>query len=787
MAEPISIQQLKDASEDAISLADFINKPANVMIPRRLAADINSLQYYLDYMSSYAQHSYETYDEMVANAVNLSENVSVFVTNDLDTSKNGIYTYNGNSFVKGEYQPENAAKEFVESKLGGLQVFDGKVRAQDVSTVDGGTQEEVNKRTAYEYDTVADMVADAKLTADSVVATTGYNTPNDNGGAKYIISNTATDYSIPLVNGLHAVFNDTFDIRKFGILDNPNVDQDINLLRMTNYADTREYEIDFHNYAIRVPATELFTTDRGDTVRGIGFNKVHHLKNLNLKNNDSITQAAGLCCVGFYPKSEADCAGVFRINGFKCDAQLTDILGNTGAFDGMMLGFTAMPHPDWGYMMWNVANVTTMPIEFHFEDIHFTTPAMSYNMAVSSWKSRKIVANNLSGDYVGLYLLAFAHIKDVSKVNVVYRKDLHAARTTNKDLVTSAIHQEPELGSTGSAYVQSIKLSDIRVVDNEGNLGLAYWHWSHGAISLNEIVAKDIHGYVSVSKAYSMGGKIGTLKAENVSGVDIAYNADRVILKTVMINPYQRIKLHPSILGTVYTLTTSHIKNLTIEDIYIEGELFVPFDEATKIDNLTLKNCTYDNEDYFIKVAGAMNVNIENVKTKDSKKFLYANMPNLTIDGLKSTASSVLNYIQDDYADTSYTANLRNLDFKNTTGILLNSAASVDISNSVLGDTIEGSFIRNTSLKLSDVRLKPITKTIPTVTVAPAEIYGVSVPVAGVKLGSVVNVSANKDIGDCILSAKVNVAGNVKVTLYNTTASEVTFTDLQYIIDIVSI
>ena len=48
MAEPISIQQLKDASEDAITLADFIYKPANVMIPRRLAADINSLQYYLD-------------------------------------------------------------------------------------------------------------------------------------------------------------------------------------------------------------------------------------------------------------------------------------------------------------------------------------------------------------------------------------------------------------------------------------------------------------------------------------------------------------------------------------------------------------------------------------------------------------------------------------------------------------------------------------------------------------------------------------------------------------------
>ena len=152
MAEPISIQQLKDASEDAISLAEFINKPENAMIPRRLASDIHSLQYYLEYMKSFAQRSYETYDEMVANAVNLPSGVSAFVTNDLDNAKNGIYTYNGTSFVKGEYQPENIAKEFVEAKLGGLQVFDGKVRAQDVSTVDGSTQDVKNTEFRNELD-----------------------------------------------------------------------------------------------------------------------------------------------------------------------------------------------------------------------------------------------------------------------------------------------------------------------------------------------------------------------------------------------------------------------------------------------------------------------------------------------------------------------------------------------------------------------------------------------------------------------------------------------------------
>lgn len=168
MAAPISVQQLKDASEDAITLSDFINKPENVMIPRRLATDINSLQYYLEYMKSYAQKSYETYSEMLANASNLSENVSVFVTNDLDTANNGIYTYNGTSFVKGEYQPENAAKEFVEAKLGGLEVFNGKVRAQDVSTVDGSTQDAKNTEFRNDLDALpfeGGVLADTFVTA----------------------------------------------------------------------------------------------------------------------------------------------------------------------------------------------------------------------------------------------------------------------------------------------------------------------------------------------------------------------------------------------------------------------------------------------------------------------------------------------------------------------------------------------------------------------------------------------------------------------------------------------
>lgn len=657
-------------------------------------------------------------------------------------------------------------------------IIDGKVSANKVIDASGKAQQVINNNTAYFYPTVSAMVADESLTNGKAVATKGYHNMFDGGGAIYLISSVATDYSIPLNNGLHAVFNDTFDIRKFGILDNPNVDQDINLLRMTNYADTREYEIDFHNYAIRVPATALFTTDRGDTVRGIGFNKVHHLKNLNLKVNNTITQAAGLCCVGFYPKSEADCSGIFRVTNFKCDAQLTNYTGNNGAFDGFSLGFIAYPHPDWGYLMWNVANVPTMPIEFHFENVHFSTPAMSYNMSIANWKSYKIVLKNISGDYLGLYAHAFAHITDVSKVNAVYRKDLHTTMIPIRDLVTSAIHLEPEVGTMGTAYVQSIKLEDMHVVDSDGNRGLAYWHWSHGSLMIDKFTAKDIYGYVSLTKDYAMGGKIGTLVADNVSCVDVVHNVDTMRLSRVQIKPYQRIQLRPSILNTIHTLTAAHVKNLVIEDTYIEGKLCAAYDEGTRVDNLIMRNCTFDSTDYFVTLATTMNVVIERVDTKTSKQFLYARMPKLTIDGLQSYAIEVINFIKDDHADASYAWDVSNLHSKATSGFVLNGNATIDIRHSVFNSKLNVAVLPTAKVSMINTTVKPETVNAGAVTVASKGSYSTSFAMPFVKLGDVLSYSSQVDLQGCTLNVYVKSDGNCTLTVYNGTAQSLTFNPL---------
>lgn len=96
MAEPITLQELRDASEDALTLKDFMYKPSNVLISRRLAPDIQSLQYYLDFLHGlelvYSQQSgtvvvngvaTKTVTQAVQDAIN--SNASVFKGDKGDT------------------------------------------------------------------------------------------------------------------------------------------------------------------------------------------------------------------------------------------------------------------------------------------------------------------------------------------------------------------------------------------------------------------------------------------------------------------------------------------------------------------------------------------------------------------------------------------------------------------------------------------------------------------------------------------------------------------------------
>ena len=94
---------------------------------------------------------------------------------------------------------------------------DGVVVLKDgvLQQLNGGVWKSVVKDSIFFHNTVDAMVADESITNGKAVATKGYHNIFDDGGATYLISSTATNFSIPLSNGLHAVFSDVFDIRKF--------------------------------------------------------------------------------------------------------------------------------------------------------------------------------------------------------------------------------------------------------------------------------------------------------------------------------------------------------------------------------------------------------------------------------------------------------------------------------------------------------------------------------------------------------------------------------------------
>ena len=157
-------QVFEEAGQDAQSLQEFVNNPANLPVNRRLAPPIKPLSHYEQYMDALAsgkdatitsvtaksgaagteasvlvggtpsartleftipkgenasniyqiRRSYQTYELMVADKANIPANTSIDVTNDEDYLENGTYTYNGTTFTKSIHDTQEVLKKAVE-------------------------------------------------------------------------------------------------------------------------------------------------------------------------------------------------------------------------------------------------------------------------------------------------------------------------------------------------------------------------------------------------------------------------------------------------------------------------------------------------------------------------------------------------------------------------------------------------------------------------------------------------------------------------------------------------
>lgn len=464
----------------------------------------------------------------------------------------------------------------------------GKVRAQDVSTADSSTQAEVNKKTVYEYDTVATMLADTFISIGKVVSTNGYYTKRDGGGAKYEISSTATNYSIPLANGLHAVFNDTFDIRKFGIVDSKTKDQDAELARMRNYADTRIYSLDFHNFWIRASKEYKEGVVKTNT-RGLWFEEAHEFKNLKLVNDKTVRLETGQNLLIFCPKKSPDVETWVKFDNVVLDPWVDNYQPFTDNYDqyydGQRHGILCHPiAPEFGGEFNAWGGYTNF--SFSFKDINFISPAYSYNISTSAINAPKVTVENMKGQFAGLAFNYQAYDLIARNINMTRRKDLIEV---GRPMVNILLHHEPELGYLTRTF-NSVYLENVTGVRSDGEpLGIHKFSPVGTKQTLNSLVAINCDGQIVFEGRNAECKSFTRIGGKYVTNVFFNTSIRSVLLKDLIVTawPASEIGIPASPVSGNTRVTTMDIDNCDIVD-----SLFYAYVEGGRIDYLTIKDST---------------------------------------------------------------------------------------------------------------------------------------------------------------------------------------------------
>ncbi|MEB6681041.1 hypothetical protein [Acinetobacter lwoffii] len=628
---------------------------------------------------------------------------------------------------------------------------------------------------AYFYNTTLEMIADNSLSSGVIVGTKGYRNTSDKGGATYIISTTPTSYSIPLSNGLHAVFSDVFDVRKFGLQDDPTftIDQTEEIRRMINYADARFYEIDFHGFRIKTPEIVSHTSSRAVTYRGMPFHKVHTLKNLELRHNrgaDLIPE--GLVCIGFYPKSANDVSGLFRLSNVKFDPILQNYSTVNGESDGAFIGFHAEPHPDWGYSTWNVVDLQEFPIDFDFQDIDFKSPAMSYNISVSGWKSRKITWNNLVGDYLGLYIFSCASKVVGGSVDAIYRKDLH---TQGRGLVRSAVHIEPETGPDGSVKFDLIDIENVKVRDSDGNIGLGFFSYVNGKLEIKELKLKNIDGYSEVYVNYAKGGYVNNLTLENTKGYALNGTFDEINVKDSITSVQSK-----SNIGNNGVLTTHPLGNVAVTNLNFKGGAIVgkltDGSAYTVVRNISIDGTPISTQEYLLDTPDidTYRITAKSVDFKDSSKFIRSKFGRIDLQNVTlNSGYPISDFISRGdnggvvfAVDSSLNPQLGNL--------VSSSGITVAFKNVTSAKTLESlipssPYVESRLSSFAAIQIPSGSSG----SIANDAVFTVSASVQYCNIGDTFDVSTNLPFPGCLVFAKCETNGTITVRVKNFSGSTV--------------
>lgn len=300
-------------------------------------------------------------------------------------------------------------------------------------------------------------------------------TDTDDGGSVFEV------YGIKLEH----VFVSEVHPSYFGIVSSSILRQDLALKYFASYVDKRDiYDVDMYNYIIVAPKNLLFTTARPNPLRGWGFTKVHKISNLHILNDKQEAIKQGDNCIVFHPKENGD--GVFKLENVIFDPYNSNFTINNGEYDGLMLGFLAYADPAWvGF-----SHRTKSDYSFNINNVNFISPAISYNIGVAGIFTKENTFTNIRGDYWGAFISTFSEKTYTDSISGVFRNDIHNALIPKRLLVTTLIHQEPEIASSGTPSVINtniIHLKNIKCVDATNSIWIGFKHHSLAPFKIDRI------------------------------------------------------------------------------------------------------------------------------------------------------------------------------------------------------------------------------------------------------------------------------------------------------------
>ena len=230
----------------------FYDKESGTVLQQtaRMYARVNMLIRMFNRLSKNTKEEVERFEGVVNDEIETFEHD---VNEEIETFERDV-----NTTVDDYIERFNTLYNYVHDYFDNLDVQQEINNKLEVMATDGTLQTLINNyiqpKVIWSYDTLADLQADENLVDGDFVETYGYYAKGDEGGAKYIISETApSGYYETLTSGLYAEFvsYDDLNVKQFGAKGDGVNDDTTAIQNAVDYAFT-------YKTTVRVPSSSNY-------------------------------------------------------------------------------------------------------------------------------------------------------------------------------------------------------------------------------------------------------------------------------------------------------------------------------------------------------------------------------------------------------------------------------------------------------------------------------------------------------------------------------------------------